>query len=61
MLLIKKIKKKIKVSFIDKVTHQPLCKVIDIESFRNFNYNEGIPKEEKIKKISTNCQCCSVF
>ena len=57
----KKNKKKIKVSFIDKVTHQPLCKVIDIESFRNFNYNEGIPKEEKILKISTNCQCCSIF
>ena len=60
-LINKKNKKKIKVSFIDKVTHQPLCNIIDIESFRNYNYMEGMPKEEKMKNISANCQCCSVF
>ena len=60
-LINKKNKKKIKVSFIDKVTHQPLCNIIDIESFRNYNYNEGIPKEEKMKNVSTNCQCCLIY
>lgn len=57
----KKNKKKIKVSFIDNVTHQPLVDVIDIESFRNYNYTIGIPKEEKINNISANCQCCFIF
>ena len=58
----KKNKKKIKVSFIDKVTHQPLANIIDIESFRNYNYTTGIPKEDKIiNNIPANCQCCFIF
>ena len=57
----KKNKRNIKVSFIDKVTEQPLVNIIDIECFRNYNYNSSIPKEEKIKKITSNCQCCSIF
>ena len=57
----KKNKKKIKVSFIDTVTQQPLADVIDIECFRKYNYTIGIPKEEKINKISANCQCCFIF
>lgn len=57
----KKNKKNIKVSFIDNVTHQPLANIIDIESFRKYNYNIGIPKEEKINNISANCQCCFIF
>ena len=57
----KKNKRKIKISFIDKVANQPLADIIDIECFRKYNYLEGIPKEEKLKNINTNCQCCSIF
>lgn len=56
----KKNKKKVKVSFIDKVTTQSLVNVIEIESFKNYNYIYGMPKEEKIDK-STNCKCCFIF
>ena len=44
----KKNKKKVKVSFIDIVTSQPLVNVIDIESFKNYNYIEGMHDEEKL-------------
>ncbi len=57
----KKNKKKIKVSFIDKITTQPLAEVIDIESFRKFNYVQGFPKEGKMNNLNINCQCCSIF
>ena len=56
----KKNKKNVKVSFIDKVTSQPLTNIIEIESFKNYNYVYGLPKEEKIEK-STNCKCCITF
>ena len=56
----KKNRKKVKVSFIDKVTTQSLVNVIDIESFKNYNFIYGMPKEEKIDK-STNCKCCFIF
>ena len=56
----KKNKKRVKVSFIDKVTTQSLVNVIDIESFKNYNYIYGMPKEEKIDK-NANCKCCFIF
>ena len=56
----KKNKKKIKVSFIDKVTSQPLVSIIDIESFKNYNYIEGLLPEEKTGK-SAECVCCLIF
>ena len=59
-IISKKNKKNIKVSFIDKVTTQPLVNVVDIECFRNYNYIYGLPKEEKIEKI-TDCKCCLIF
>ena len=57
----KKNKRKVKVSFIDKVTEQPLAKVIEIKSYKNFNYIEGMPKEEKSGKVKTTCVCCSIL
>ena len=60
----KKNKKKIRVSFIDELHEgQPLANIIDIESFKKFNFIVGMPKEEHIKKthINSNCQCCVVF
>ena len=59
-IISKKNKKNVKVSFIDKVTTQPLVNVVDIECFKNYNYIYGIPKEEKIEK-TVNCKCCSIF
>lgn len=57
----KKNKKKVKVSFIDAVTEQPLVKIIEIQSYKNYNYIEGLPKEEKSGKVKTTCVCCSIF
>ena len=56
----KKNKKNVRISFIDKVTSQPLVNIVEIESFKNYNYVYGLPKEEKIDK-SAKCQCCTVF
>ena len=53
-------KKNVKVSFIDKVTNQPLVDVTPIESFKNYNYIYGQPKEEKTEK-KANCKCCAIF
>ena len=59
-IISKKNKKNVRVSFIDKVTTQPLVNVIPIESFRNYNYIDGMPKEEKTEK-EANCKCCIIF
>jgi hypothetical protein len=59
-VICKKNKKNVKVSFVDKVTSQPLVNVVNIESFKNYNYIYGIPKEEKIEK-SSDCQCCTIY
>lgn len=56
----KKNKKKVKVSFIDIVTSQPLVNVIDIESFKNYNYIEGMHDGEKLG-ANTECVCCLIF
>ena len=56
----KKNKKKVKVSFIDIVTSQPLVDVINIESFKNYNFIEGLSREEgTVKKAE--CVCCLIF
>ena len=59
----KKNKKKIKVSFVDDINKdKPLVTIIDIECFKKYNINIGIPKEEHIKNNdSQNCQCCFIF
>ena len=59
-IISKKNKKNVKVSFIDKVTTQPLANVINIECFKKYNYIYGIPKEEKIEK-NIDCKCCIIF
>ena len=56
----RKNKKKVKVSFIDVVTSQPLADVINIESFKNYNCIEGAPDEDG-KATNTECVCCLVF
>ena len=56
----RKNKKKVKVSFIDVVTSQPLVDVINIESYKNYNCIEGSPDEEG-KASNTECVCCRVF
>jgi hypothetical protein len=56
----KKNKKKVKVSFIDNVTSHPLVEYINIECFKNFNYIEGMPKED-VKVKNAECVCCLIF
>ena len=57
-IISKKNKKNIKVSFIDIVTSQPLVNIVDIESFKNYNYMIG--SKEKVEK-TVDCQCCITF
>ncbi len=60
----KKNKRKIKVSFVDQLHEgQPLANVIDIESFKKYNFIIGMPKEDNIKNnnVNSNCQCCVMF
>ena len=56
----KKNKKNVKVSFLDLKTSQPLVNVVEIESFKKYNYVIGLPKEKKIEKHDK-CQCCITF
>ena len=59
-LINKKNKKNVKVSFVDFTTSQPLVSVVEIESFKKYNYIVGLPKEKKIEKHDK-CQCCITF
>ena len=59
-LINKKNKKNVKVSFLDFTTSQPLVNVVEIESFKKYNYIIGMPKEKKIEKHDK-CQCCVIF
>jgi hypothetical protein len=56
----KKNKKKVKVSFIDNVTSHPLVEVVNIESFKNYNFIEGLPSEN-CKATNSECVCCLIF
>ena len=62
-LICKKNRRKVRVTFADEIDEdKPLASVIDIESYKNYNYIFGMPKEDTINKnISTNCQCCILF
>ena len=59
----KKNKRRVKVSFLDEIQeNKPLAEIINIESFKKYNYIFGMPSEANFNKnIKTNCQCCMVF
>ena len=62
-LICKKNRRKVRVTFADEIEEEkPLASVIDIESYKKYNYIFGMPKVDTINKnITTNCQCCIVF
>ena len=62
-LICKKNRRKVRVTFADEIEEEkPLASVIDIESYKKYNYIFGMPKVDTINKnITTNCQCCNVF
>lgn len=62
----KKNKKLVHVTFLDRVTKEPLTNVIKVPSYKKYNVVCGIPKEERrLNMISNNtkngCQCCEIF
>ena len=59
----KKNKRRVKVTFLDEIQeNKPLAEIINIESFKKYNYIFGMPSEANFNKnIKTNCQCCMVF
>ena len=63
----KRNKKKIKVTFTDtlntvnsKNEKNQLAEIIPIESYKKYNYVEGIPREEDIATTKSTCQCCII-
>ena len=62
-MICKKNRRKVRVTFADEIEEEkPLASVIDIESYKKYNYIFGMPKVDTINKnITTNCQCCNVF
>lgn len=57
--------KKIRVTFLDRVSCEPLVKEINVESYKKYNKINGFNKEEKIDKVMKNmnvsCQCCIII
>ena len=62
-LINKKNRRKVRVTFADEIKEdKPLASVINIESFKKYNYIFGMPNEDIINKnLKTNCQCCTTF
>ena len=63
----KRNKKKIKVTFTDtlntinsKNEKNQLVEIIPIESYKKYNYVEGLPREEDLATTKSNCQCCLI-
>ena len=63
----KRNKKKIKVTFTDtlntdnsKIEKNQLAEIIPIESYKKYNYIEGIPREEDLATTKSTCQCCLI-
>ena len=62
-LINKKNRRKVRVTFADEIEeNKPLASVINIESFKKYNFIFGMPNEDIINKnLKTNCQCCTTF
>ena len=62
-LINKKNRRKVRVTFSDEIDEEkPLVSVINIESFKKYNYIFGMPNEDIVNKnLKTNCQCCTAF
>ena len=62
-LINKKNRRKVRVTFSDEIDKEkPLVSVINIESFKKYNYIFGMPNEDIVNKnLKTNCQCCTAF
>lgn len=67
VIINKKNRKLVHVTFLDRVTKQPLANVIKIPSYKKYNVIFGIPKEERKYNALINnnningCQCCMIF
>ena len=59
----KKNRRKVKISFVDEINeNKPLAEVINIESYKKYNYIFGMPSEANFNhNLKTNCQCCITF
>ena len=59
----KKNRRKVKISFVDEINEdKPLAEVINIESFKKYNYIIGMPSEANFNRnLKANCQCCITF
>lgn len=59
--IMKKNKKKVHITFNDIFDDTPLVEVIEIESFKKYNYIKGLPKEDFFVPVNSDCRCCNLF
>lgn len=55
----KKNRRKVRVSFVDWISDEPLIDVTYIESYKGLNYIKNMPKEDFM--IKPRCECCGIF
>lgn len=55
----KKNRKRVRVTFCDKVFDKPLEDVVNVESYKKYNVIKDMPKEDFI--IKAKCECCLLF
>ena len=53
-------KKKVKLTFIDNISSQPLVEIIDVENFKEFNF-VSMPSLEDLYVKNTSCCSCIFF
>lgn len=52
-------RRKIRVTFIDKVSCQPLENVVKVESYKKYNVIKDMPKEDFM--VKPRCECCLIY
>lgn len=60
--ILRKNKRKVHITYVDHIDDLPLVNVIEIESFKKYNYIKGLPKEDLyLHQVNSNCTCCAAF
>ena len=57
----KKNKKMVHIIFADQLNEKSITEEIQIESFKKFNFIEGLPKEDLFNQSKAFIKCCSIY
>lgn len=62
VIINKKNRRRVKISFIDEISDLPLTEVILIDSFKKYNVMQGMPKDDLyLGRSEARCNCCEIF